>query len=437
MIADIAFHAADRKGDQRNVHAHVMLTMRGVGEDGFGTKERSWNNKALLEGWREQWAEIQNRTFARLGLELRVDHRSLEAQGLDRKPEPKQGRLATEIERDGRPSLAGDDRRAVKAENEMLAQKKREAEIIDLALSREERRERLAADPQGARIATALDALDADRQRGLRRAALVASALHARGSIATMERWIDGAAEHERRQTARFAQVFRDGGRAQTTFEDRVRAEGVEAAIASLRAEPARTGDLKGWSFLGYCSRERRTADGQVELLARQIGWTLDVNDRVARDTPALARARQRHEATQLRLRSMEMQARPSRQELLVDLAEAGRYLPDTVYRMLTPADQRLLVEARETRKTAQIPWRERAERVIARAGGSGGRAIPLDRGRDHGPSPAASASSHAARDRLAARAAAITARSSEKEIEPPSAARDVSKERDRGPGFG
>ncbi len=60
MIADIAIHAPGKEGDQRNHHAHIMLTTRSLDAEGFGGKDRSWNSKALLEEWREDWAEHVN-----------------------------------------------------------------------------------------------------------------------------------------------------------------------------------------------------------------------------------------------------------------------------------------------------------------------------------------------------------------------------------------
>ena len=48
MIADVALHAPGREGDQRNHHAHIMLTTRDVGPEGFGAKNCDWNAKPLL-----------------------------------------------------------------------------------------------------------------------------------------------------------------------------------------------------------------------------------------------------------------------------------------------------------------------------------------------------------------------------------------------------
>jgi len=144
MIADIAIHAPDRKGDDRNHHAHVMLTMRELTGDGFGKKIREWNDTSVLEVWREHWAATVNRHLEQNGHDARVDHRSLEDRGIDREPEPKQGPIATERERAGRLSHAGDDRRAAQARNEERALVAAElaavsAEIINLQAERDRR----------------------------------------------------------------------------------------------------------------------------------------------------------------------------------------------------------------------------------------------------------------------------------------------------------
>ena len=83
MIADVALHAPGREGDQRNHHAHIMLTTRAVGPDGFGAKERDWNAKDLLVDWRGSWAEHVNDTLERYDITERVDHRTLVAQRAD------------------------------------------------------------------------------------------------------------------------------------------------------------------------------------------------------------------------------------------------------------------------------------------------------------------------------------------------------------------
>lgn len=80
MVADIALHAPGRAGDERNHHAHILLTTREIDAEGFTTKNRDWNAVAVLEGWREAWARDSNAALERGGIEDRVDHRTLVAQ---------------------------------------------------------------------------------------------------------------------------------------------------------------------------------------------------------------------------------------------------------------------------------------------------------------------------------------------------------------------
>ncbi|EOA2964181.1 MobQ family relaxase [Yersinia enterocolitica] len=76
MIADIAFHDLDSD----NPHAHVMLTLKTIGPEGFGKKERSWNDRKMSVLWRESWASMANNYLAAAGSSERIDHRSLQAQ---------------------------------------------------------------------------------------------------------------------------------------------------------------------------------------------------------------------------------------------------------------------------------------------------------------------------------------------------------------------
>jgi ATP-dependent exoDNAse (exonuclease V) alpha subunit len=169
MIADIAIHAPHRRGDDRNFHAHVLLTMRELAGDGFGKKAREWNDTEQLEAWREHWAQTVNRHLEQHGHDARIDHRSLEAQGIDREPEPKQGPIATEMERQGRASHAGDDRRAAQARNEERAAIAAElatvtAEIIDLDAERARRRPVDRDETTGALPSQADEIVDAEER---------------------------------------------------------------------------------------------------------------------------------------------------------------------------------------------------------------------------------------------------------------------------------
>ena len=59
------------------------------------TVERNpWNSRELLGEWRERAADYQNRALELHGHEVRVDHRSLEEQGIDREPTIHEGYTA-------------------------------------------------------------------------------------------------------------------------------------------------------------------------------------------------------------------------------------------------------------------------------------------------------------------------------------------------------
>lgn len=86
MVADIAIHepVLERGDDRRNVHAHVLLTLRKAGPEGlWPVKTREWNADALLDDWRAAWAKTQNRALEEARHPSRVDHRSLGAQRQD------------------------------------------------------------------------------------------------------------------------------------------------------------------------------------------------------------------------------------------------------------------------------------------------------------------------------------------------------------------
>ena len=111
MVADLAYHG----GQGENPHAHIMLTTRTLGPEGFGPKNRDWNKKEQLATWREDWAASANRALERHGHAERIDHRTLVAQRdealqrgdtaraetLDRDPEIHLGRAAWMMLRTG------------------------------------------------------------------------------------------------------------------------------------------------------------------------------------------------------------------------------------------------------------------------------------------------------------------------------------------------
>lgn len=87
MVADLNIH----RDNPENPHLHVLVTLRGISREGFGAKERAWNAKERLLEWRAGWAELANEHLARAGHDIRVDHRALQAQGIDLTPGQKIG----------------------------------------------------------------------------------------------------------------------------------------------------------------------------------------------------------------------------------------------------------------------------------------------------------------------------------------------------------
>ncbi|EGW1580473.1 TPA: MobA/MobL family protein [Citrobacter freundii] len=77
IICDFVLH---NDKDNKNPHAHVMITTREITPTGFGKKVRSWDEEKTLHEWRKEWAKVQNKHLKKLGLKSRVSHRTLEEQ---------------------------------------------------------------------------------------------------------------------------------------------------------------------------------------------------------------------------------------------------------------------------------------------------------------------------------------------------------------------
>lgn len=87
MVAGIFIHNEKASDGADNPHAHILLTMRSIGPDGFGPKRREWNNAARVQDWREAWAQYANEFLVARGHAPRLDHRSHRERGLDVEPD--------------------------------------------------------------------------------------------------------------------------------------------------------------------------------------------------------------------------------------------------------------------------------------------------------------------------------------------------------------
>jgi ATP-dependent exoDNAse (exonuclease V) alpha subunit len=122
FAVDFAIHAPrDFPGsDPRNFHAHLLTTTREVAIEGLGAKttlDMSDSNRRKLGlepainellHVRARWAAATNEALQQGRIAARVDHRSLEAQGIDREPRPQIPRAAFEMERHGYRSVVAD-----------------------------------------------------------------------------------------------------------------------------------------------------------------------------------------------------------------------------------------------------------------------------------------------------------------------------------------
>ena len=101
MIAHFNVHWDVGEDGMPKPHAHVMLPMREVDENGFGPKVRESNRTEMVERWRERWAELANERLAELDIDARIDHRSLEAQEIGLEPQSQIGAPAQRFEGEG------------------------------------------------------------------------------------------------------------------------------------------------------------------------------------------------------------------------------------------------------------------------------------------------------------------------------------------------
>jgi ATP-dependent exoDNAse (exonuclease V) alpha subunit len=113
VAVDFALHHPHREGDQRNDHAHIFATTREITPTGLGAKasielsDTDRFKRGLPSGrheitaMRARWGEIVNEHLKQHKIEARIDHRTLEAQGIEREPTVHVGPAVTEMRRRG------------------------------------------------------------------------------------------------------------------------------------------------------------------------------------------------------------------------------------------------------------------------------------------------------------------------------------------------
>ena len=171
MCADWAIHDSENDKGQRNLHIHVLLTMRPLTENGeWGAKTKKvyvldengeriplidkktgkqkvdkrnrkqwkcqtvestdWNSRENAMMWRRDLAETINATNEQLGIAVHWEHRSFKEQGIDKEPTIHIGAVANALERKGIQTERGNINREIIRGNVLLEQAK---EMLELA----------------------------------------------------------------------------------------------------------------------------------------------------------------------------------------------------------------------------------------------------------------------------------------------------------------
>ena len=89
-----------------------------------------WGSPETLEYWRQTWAELCNAKFAEKGLDVRIDHRSYERQGVELLPTVHEGATVRAMEKKGIRTEKGEFNRWIKATNAVIRDIKRKIALL-------------------------------------------------------------------------------------------------------------------------------------------------------------------------------------------------------------------------------------------------------------------------------------------------------------------
>lgn len=265
VAVDFAIHRPDRKGDQRNHHAHILFTTRRMGREGLAEKTRELDDRTTgpleIQAIREMWEEEQNLALERAGKIERVSRLSNAAQGIEREPQPKLGEAATALMRQGQPTRLGErwkevaDRNAMQA-NAARVMKMRQAEQAKPAPKVSPMRANMAAQAARKRAPE----VEAEKQ-------------------AAMKRALDAAAQQEARGQgpARVADaLMRDTSEAQRGQQDAQQQAKEEARkVEEERQRTAEVSAARAWERQRQAElRKQRAARAQVNENQQDLGRT-------------------------------------------------------------------------------------------------------------------------------------------------------------------
>ena len=89
-----------------------------------------WGSPETLEHWRQTWAELCNAKFAEKGLDVRIDHRSYERQGVELLPTVHEGATVRAMEKKGIRTEKGEFNRWIRATNAVIRDIKKKIALL-------------------------------------------------------------------------------------------------------------------------------------------------------------------------------------------------------------------------------------------------------------------------------------------------------------------
>lgn len=149
MVVDFAVHEPEREeGGINNPHFHFLCPIRPIEQNGkWGLKQKreyvldengnripdskgdyvfnavpttDWGSSETLEFWREQWAAMSNAKFEEKGLDVCIDHRSYERQGIELLPTVHEGPTVRAMEKKGIKTEKGEFNRWIRRTNAFI-----------------------------------------------------------------------------------------------------------------------------------------------------------------------------------------------------------------------------------------------------------------------------------------------------------------------------
>ena len=117
LKGNLNVHWALQLDRQPKPYGQALLTMRRIGAEGFGLKERAWNDRSAALRWRQLWALMANICLAAHGHSAWIDHRSYAERGIALEPQNKVGPNAARRAARGEPSERMDVPRAIARRN--------------------------------------------------------------------------------------------------------------------------------------------------------------------------------------------------------------------------------------------------------------------------------------------------------------------------------